>query len=387
MELINRDTVMHANLMLVHDLIWSQNEQIKLPEIYVLHKWSEKENAEVALVRFEREGGVSNTFKLDKKLTNILINTPLVCMDKRILQDLQAMELMPYEFPKGWLAPADSHPLDGFTQSDLWQIDAGVSKLSEKIARQIKEILSVSRRLLPLTNERVYDLYMSFNASAEDTCRFKLRFDRIYPKLPEPAEGEDMSPIIIGIQPEFGLEPNDNPTYNQVVSKLRTHERSVNQEIEKVIRGSRLKGAALELLRKEITSILMATSHYTGKVFSYDGQHGVELLDKVANDILDKLYHYRKGADTSTRRDLRLDISSWFVWEYPEGGGQPIRAPEPELDFRTKILEGYTESFTDLLGPLLIDSGHADVISPYKHHVKADMSDGRAIGSMVRVKR
>jgi hypothetical protein len=126
----------------------------------------------------------------------------------------------------------------------------------------------------------------------------------------------------------------------------------------------------------------MATSHYTGKVFGFDGTHGEAMLHEVANDILDKLYHHRAAG-----RDLALDISSWFVWEYPVDGSQPVRAPEPELDFQKIIVEGYTDTFVDLLAPILMDSGHTDAVRPYKFHVKADLSDGRAIGTMTRVTR
>lgn len=388
MELINRDTVAHVNLMLIHDLIWEKDETIKMPEIYVYYGWSEREKGETCHVRFEREGGISNTFKLNKKLTNILVKSPIVCMDLKIRFELQKLELAKYEFPKGWLVPAETHPLDGFLQEDLWSIDRNSFELSEKVGKVVRDILHTSHRLLALTTDRVYDLYMSLNVDATDLTKFKLRFDRIYPKLPDlKNENDELSPIIIGIKEEFGLETGDNSTYNQVVTQLKKYEQIINNSVEKHIRKSNLKGEPLEMFKKEITSILMATSHYTGKVFSYDGAHGGDLLNEVANSVLEKLYYYRGGAGTPIRRDLALDISSWYVWEYPEDGSAPIRAPEPELDFRTIILEGYTDSFTDLLGPILIESGHVDVIRPYKHHVKADLSDGRAIGSMTRVTR
>ena len=383
MELINRDTAAHLNLMLIHDLIWEKGDGIKMPKIYVFYGWSFKENCEIAWVRFEREDESSTTFKLDKKLTNKLVNTPIVCMDLRIRQELQAMELAKHELPKGWLTATTPHPLDGFLQEDLWSIDRNAFELSEKVAKQVKQILATSHRLLPLTTDRTYDLYMSLNVSALDLSKFKLRFDRIYPKLPDLTnENNELSPIIIGIQEEFGLEPNDNPVYNQVVTQLKRCEQIINESVQKHIKKSRLKGKPLEMFKKEITSILMATSHYTGKVFGFDGTHGTDLLHEVANNILDTIYRYRVGG-----RDLRLDISSWFVWEYPQDGSQPLRTTEPELDFQRLILEGYTDSFVDLLVPILMDSGHSDVISPYKYHVKADLSDGRAIGSMTRVTR
>lgn len=383
MELINRDTAAHLNLMLIHDLIWEKGDGIKMPKIYVFYGWSEKENCEIAWVRFEREDESSTTFKLDKKLTNKLVNTPIVCMDLRIRQELQAMELAKHELPKGWLTAITDHPLDGFLQEDLWSIDRNAFELSEKVAKQVKQILSTSHRLLPLTTDRTYDLYMSLNVSALDLSKFKLRFDRIYPKLPDLTnENNELSPIIIGIQEEFGLEASDNPVYNQVVTQLKRCEQIINEAVQKHIKKSRLKGKPLEMFKKEITSILMATSHYTGKVFGFDGTHGADLLHEVANSILDTIYRYRVNG-----RDLRLDISSWFVWEYPQDGSQPLRTTEPELDFQRLILEGYTDSFVDLLVPILMDSGHSDVISPYKYHVKADLSDGRAIGSMTRVTR
>lgn len=383
MELINRDTPAHLNLMLIHDLIWSKHEAMQLPEIYVFYGWSFKENCEVASVRFEREGGVSNTFKLNKKLTNTLVKSPIVCMDLRIRHELQALELAKYEFPKGWLTEISSHPLDAFLQEDLWSIDRNAFELSEKVAKQVKEILAISHRLLPLTTDRVYDLWMSMNVDQLDLTKFKLRFDRIYPKLPDLTnENDELAPIIVGIKEEFGLEPNDNPTYNLVVTQLKRCENIINAQIKKHIKKSGLKGEPLEMLKKEITSILMATSHYTAKVFGYDGTHGEQLLHEVANGVLEKLYSAR-----ATGRDLALDISSWFVWEYPEDGSQPLRATDPELNFQRTILEGYTDTFVDLLVPILMDSGHTDAIRPYKFHVKADLSDGRAIGSMTRVVR
>lgn len=388
MELINRDTVTHLNLMLIHDMIWSKHEDIKMPEIYVYWGWSDAENCEIAWVRFEREGGVSNSFKLNKKLTNMLVKSPIVCMDIRIAQELQALELAKHEFPKGWLTQTSANPFDGYTQEAVWALERTAYEVSQKVGKYVKEILGTSHRLLPLTTERVYDLYMSLNVDSLDLTKFKLRFDRIYPKLPDLTnENDELAPIIIGIKEEFGLEPNDNQTYNEVVAQLKRLESSINKMIEKHIKKSKLKGEPLEMLKKEITSILMATSHYTGKVFGYDGTHGEALLHEVANDILDKLHYYRGGAGTPVHRDLALDISSWFVWEYPEDGSQPLRAPEPELDFRTHIVEGYTDSFVDLLAPILMDSGHSDAVRPYKFHVKADLSDGRAIGSMTRVVR
>jgi len=383
MELINRDTVTHLNLMLIHDLIWAKQEDVKMPEIYVFYGWSDKENCEIAWVRFEREGGVSNTFKLNKKLTNMLVKSPIVCMDIRVAQELQALELAKHEFPKGWLVLDGPHPLDGFLQQDLWSIDRNAFELSEKVGKQVKQILATSHRLLSLTTERVYDLYMTLNVDSLDLTRFKLRFDRIYPKLPDLTnENDELAPIIIGIKEEFGLEPNDNPTYNKVVAELKRHEYIINEQVQKHIKKSGLKGEPLEMFKKEITSILMATSHYTGKVFGFDGTHGEAMLHEVANDILDKLYHHRAAG-----RDLALDISSWFVWEYPVDGSQPVRAPEPELDFQKIIVEGYTDTFVDLLAPILMDSGHTDAVRPYKFHVKADLSDGRAIGTMTRVTR
>jgi hypothetical protein len=382
MELINRDTAAHLNLMLIHDLIWEKEEDVKMPQIYVYYSWSDKENCEVAWVRYEREDGRSTSFKLNKKLTNTLVKSPIVCMDIRIRQELQAMELAKHEFPKGWLTANTPHPFDDCRQEDLWSLDRNAYEINVKVGKVVKEILTTSHRLLSLTTDRVYDLYMSLNVDSLDLTRFKLRFDRIYPKLPDLTnENDELAPIIIGIGEDFGLEPNDNTTYNQVVAELKRHEQNINSMIQKHLKKSRLKGEPLEMLKKEITSILMATSHYTGKVFGYDGVHGAELLNKVANETLDTLHKYRDGG----KRDLRMDISSWFVWEYPVDGGQPLRAPEPELDFRTLIVEGYTDTFVDLLAPILMDSGHTDVISPYKFHVKADLSDGRAIGSMTRV--
>lgn len=379
MELIIKETVAHVNLMLVHDLLWPKGE-VKQPEIYVYYIDPAQGKGEEAWVRFEREDGSSNTFWLNKKLVDTLIKSPLVCMDSRIVEQLATMVPAVYELPKEWLAPADSHPMDSFTQGDFWTIDSTTAKLSKDIAHQVKAILLLSKRLRPLTAERVYDLYMSMNVNQEDLTQFKLSFDKIYPKLPDVKdEHEELTPIIIGIQPTMGLEKNDNPTWNSVVVKLRSLERLINNYITRAIHASGLKGAPLDYLKKDITSILMATSHYTGKVFGYDGEHGKELLDQVANGIVTTLRKYHTPG-----RDIRLDISSWVVWEY-EPGKEPVRAPEPELNFYSTIMESYTDSFVDLLGPILMNSGHTDIIRPYQHHVKADLSDGRAIGTMQRV--
>ncbi len=382
MELINKDTTIHANLMLVHDLLWP-NGDVKEPTIWVYYSWPQNGHGEEAWVRYAREDGTTYTFWFNKKLVDTLIKSPLLCMDKRIVEELQHLKQAKHEFPKEWLTPAATHSMDSFTQGDLWNIDNNVAKLSHRIGAQIKRIKELSKRLRPLTVSRVYDLYISFNVNPNDLTKFRLRFDRIYPKLPErTGNGDELEPIIIGIQEEFGLEKNDNPTWNKVVSDLKSAEHLINKHIASHITSSGLKDAPLEYFKKDITSILMATSHFTDKVFGFDGEHGKDQLIEVANDIINKLLaHKAKGFD------IRLDISSWFAWIYPEDGSQPIRADEPELQFYMTIMESYTESFVDQLGAMLMNSPHVDVIRPYQFHVKADPNDGRAIGSMQRIVR
>lgn len=379
MQLIDQKLhpVTHSNLMMLHDNIWGDlNVETKAPEeIYVFFHWGKLEGSdkegESCWVRFMKEGKPF-TFWLTKKMTDALVKGKFKLDSNAVLNSLRGIKRPRLEVPKEWLSPAAEHPHDELLQEDYRNLDSAVEEMRTKVSKTLADIKNTSHRLLALTACRDHDLFMTFTMDPEDRTIFRLRYDKVFPKLPE-------HDLVIGVSEEFGLVHNENPTYNAVVDQLKMREALINKQISNARKKYQFKGLALELFNKEVVATLLAGINFSGRVFSYDGEHGKALLDEVANDILTKMVKAREGG-----RNLGLDISSWFVWEYFEDNSEPKRVVEEDLDFTKTIVEGYLDSFVSLLSTRLIEASFTDVVKPYQHRVKADLSDGHAIGSMRR---
>ena len=370
---VDKGTTPHHNLSLLHKVLWPDEvipeEGEGSLEIFTFHHWDGKK--EECWVRFVR-GEQFHTYWLNSHWTRVLTGQErLRRLEDHVLHDLRRPR---FELPADWLKPADTHPEDTVTQEEYRAMDTLIEKLRGKINNNLAEITRKSNRFIEAARSRDHELYMSFNIVGPDKNQFALRYDKVYPKLP--AEGYQLGQ---GSKLEIDIHPEDKLTQT-VFNRIKILERTINKDILRYRTVGQFGEAATQLFNKEVRSILFAATHFSKRLYPVDTEACKPELERVANEILTTLNKVR-----STGRDVALDVNSWIVWEY-QPDTAPVKCEEPELDFKEIYLEGYIESFTSILMGYLMDLQVHQCIRPYHHLVKADASDGIAVGTIRQVK-
>lgn len=375
---VEKGSVVHKNLMLLHAVLWPEDcladldPKFRDPEIYLYHRWGKKK--EECWVRFVH-GDEFRSYWLNSHWTETLTGKsvmPARSVPESILNDL----LRPnYEFPMEMLKPSETHEWDEVTQDDFRNIEGLSKKLHDKMAKNLDEITRKANRFVEAARHRDHELYMSFNLRGEEKNTFALRFDKVYPKLPtegfQLGEGDTLT---------MDIAEGDTLTAT-VFNRLKILERTINRDIVSYRTIGNFGPAATKLFNKEVTTLLYAATHFSKRIYPLDGEACKPLMEELANDILAKL---RKVKNEGL--NIGLDVSSWIVWEYHADGSEPTRLEDPELNFRDQIVEGYLDGFTTSFMGYLMDLQVNDLIRPYSHVVKADASDGIEVGSIRVVK-
>jgi len=389
MQQIEKGTAAHHNLTLLYSHLWPQDIkgvsldpslasdglQPILPDhinIFVFYRWGNK--SEEAWVRYDK-GDVTYTYLLNnfwtkRLLGDVFLNKHQVPED--ILRDIFRPR---YEMPTAWLTMGLDvvGEFDEVTQEEYRNVTGLIEALRKKMEKNLAEITRKADRFVRAATCRDHDLYMTFNIVGEDKLTFSLRFDKVFPKLPK--EG-----FTLGTNPDMTPDILETDVLSKsVLNRLKILERVINKDIVKHRTLGKFGEAATKLFNIEARTLLFAATHFTKCLYPFDGLHGKPELERVANEVLDTLYAARLNSKT---KNIGLDVNSWIVWEYPEDGSEPFKCELPEVNFQEIILEGYTESFTNYLMGYLMDLQHNEVVKPYHWLVKADESDGHAVGSI-----
>lgn len=389
MQQIEKGTAAHHNLTWLYSHLWpndikglsldpgqgSNGLEPILPDgidVFVFHKWGNK--SEEAWVRFDK-GDVTYTYLLTSFWTKRLLGETFLNkhqVPEDILRDIFRPR---YELPTAWLTMGSDlvDEFDEVTQEEFRNVAGLTETLRKKMEKNLAEITRKADRFVRASTCRDHDLYMTFNIVGEDKLTFSLRFDKVSPQLPK--EG-----FTLGTNPDLTPDIKETDVLSQsILARLKILERLINKDIVKHRTLGKFGEAATKLFNKEARTLLFAATHFTKRLYPFDGAHGKPELERVSKEILDTLYARRLASET---KNIGLDVNSWIVWEYPEDGSEPYKSKDPALDFQEIYLEGYTESFTNVLMGYLMDLQQTEVIKPYHFFVKADASDGHAIGSV-----
>lgn len=360
-------TAIHTNLSKLELVLWPDGSQGR--PIHYFRRWNIEAGKEEAWVRFDR---LENTFTylLNAQRTQELLGDVEVEVTDAIIPDMQRF---PYTIAPGYLVVAEGSPEDTILQEEFVAIDRNINEFRIFFAEALKKISRRSDDFI-YAGPRDHELWLSFSIFGEDKTKFGVRFDRIYPKLPEGG-------FSLGNGDELVLDiPSGDPKCKQSFNYVKTLDKKINRLISALRWKSQLSEEGTKLFNKEIRSLLAAGTHFTRRIYPFDGGDGKHYLEVTANEILDKLYLYR----AKTNANIGLDVNSWIVWEYKEGGDMPVKLTDPEMDFQNIYLEGHLSSFTDVLMGFLMNLGHKDVIKPYNYSQVADGKDGHAVGSFRR---
>lgn len=360
-------TAIHTNLSKLELVLWPDGSQGR--PIHYFRRWNIEAGKEEAWVRFDR---LENTFTylLNAQRTQELLGDVEVEVTDAIIPDMQRF---PYTIAPGYLVVAEGSPEDTILQEEFVAIDRNINEFRIFFAEALKKISRRSDDFI-YAGPRDHELWLSFSIFGEDKTKFGVRFDRIYPKLPEGG-------FSLGNGDELVLDiPSGDPKCKQSFNYVKTLDKKINRLISALRWKSQLSEEGTKLFNKEIRSLLAAGTHFTRRIYPFDGGDGKHYLEVTANEILDKLYLYRDKHNAN----IGLDVNSWIVWEYKEGGDMPVKLTDPEMDFQNIYLEGHLSSFTDVLMGYLMNLGHKDVIKPYNYSQVADAKDGHAVGSFRR---
>lgn len=375
MQIVERTSALHHNLNKLFVLLWPADIQIEypveglesikgLPE--TIRYFFRYQKEEELWVRFERVSG-PRTVLVNNHWMKILMGEALEELDEAILPTLGRA---PIEFPVQWLTPAETHELDGVTQDELKYMSNVLETLRQAIEKNLAEITKKANRFVEAARHRDHDLYMTFKMDGPDFTRFALRFDKVYPKVPEGGfflgEGDTC---------HVDIQPGDTFTEN-VMRRLQVLEKSINRDIMRARTNGNFGPDGTKAFNKEVKTILFAASHFSKRLYPFDAAAGKEQLEAAANEILGKL--------NAVGGNIGLDVNSWICWQYQDDGSEPTKHTDPTLDFKTSVLDSYTESFVNNLMGYLMDL-QSPYVRPYHHLVKADPNDGHAVGSIRRV--
>lgn len=384
MQIANVGSIEYHNLSLLQALLWPDQELTKTSlgslGVRIGYFFRSVPKGEEAWVRFQNIPAVeiaaedqtrsspTYTYLLNRHWTKVLLGGNVVnSLSEQILADLSRA---PIEYPAAMLQPADSHPQDDMTQNDFRRIADYIPMLRDSIAKRVKEITDKANRFVEASRHRDHDLHLTFKMVGEHFNEFAVRFDKVYPKVPKGGLflGE-------GAKCEIDIHPDDTLTHN-VFNRILVLEKSINRDIRRYERLGEFTEAGLKAFRQEVKTLLYAASHFSKRLYPFDGVHGRQMLEKVADEILRKLH--------AVGGNIGLDISSWICWQYYEDTTIPptIRTDEG-LDFKEDILNSYTESFINHLTGVLMDI-QSPYVRPYSYVVKADPSDGIKVGSIRR---
>lgn len=376
MQQVEKGTVIHHNLSLLHKVLWPDEGVEILNDVgmFIFHRW--EDTHEIMWVRFVK-GNLTFTFSTDRYWTKVLNSTvPLDALDESILTALKRPRA---EYPSDYLAPRGDQLHDSITQEEILTIERMTQRLRQKMEQNLREITLKANRLTEVADCRDHELYLTFNIGGEDNLDFFLRLDKVYPKLPEGGFKLGLSGTF-----EHDIKPDDRITQKSFQRMVQLQNR-INKDIAHYRGIAQLGEEATKVFDKEIKTLLFAATHFTKRLYPVNGQHAMPEVERVANDILDRLHRGSLRMEslgaTSAMDKIALDVSSWVVWIYPADGSKPLKCTDPELDFKELILEGYVESFTKFLMGYLMDL-QSPKIRPYHYLVKADKNDGHAIGSI-----
>lgn len=377
MQLVEKNTPEHKNLCNLYNVLWPAKEgeeraSLKDLKVHTFFRFNEK--GDESWVRFYREDN-QFTFWMDAFLTELIFS------GEEIVGDLEPsvmsnMLKADYELPESWLEVKESHPEDTVTQAEYRALEGLTTSLRNKMQSSLKEITVKADRFVAASRKRDHDLYMTFNIVGEDKLQFALRFDKVYPKLPP--EG-----VQLGTAKEMVIDIHEKDQITLgVFNRLKSLENKINRDIKRNREAGKFGEAATKLYDKAARTLLFAATHFTKRLYQFDGDHGKAEMVNVTNSILALLAEAQESVQTEyPNSTVGLDVNSWVMWIYTDKPEPPVRSADPKFDFKEIILEGYTESFTNALMGHLMGVG-SPLIKPYKYLMKADATDGHEVGSI-----
>lgn len=356
-------------------------------EIVKYHGFAQK--TEVLYIRLEYNNG-SKTLVVENKRFKSFIEACLAgdwafayepnpnkdMVDKGFINQItvfrtQVADGVYIELPRSALGVMDHSELDKFTNGDFITFQTQVDSLRNHINLNVAEATRLSQKLGILTKKKDHDLYLSFKG-VDGYTKINISLDRVYPLLPE---GGELEINVLGGDCLESWKDHD-PIIFKNVRQIVNLGNSVNK---KIIRMGELINSDpyfQGLWKEEVKIQLLAASHYMRKIYTFQAQDDIPLLEEVTNEIIRKL--------TNHGGNIGLDLNEWIVWSYPEDGSVPVKVTDPELQFYENIFHRYTESFTEALYGRLLNVNNP-LIRPYQYREVITEDDGIVEGSMRRI--
>lgn len=262
--------------------------------------------------------------------------------------------------------------MEDLFDGDFTALEELSGRLQQKITAQVRDATLKSNVLTNAPGERDHDLMLVFKALKGFTG-INVVLEKVWPKLPESGE------LSLGDNPENELKWSSDKKSLVAIRLINAAGRHINKEIEKARLLVSQHPVIQQAFAERLKTMLIATSAFTKRVYNFDATYGQHLIEEVGNDVLRRL-----TTKAETGAVIGLDVNSWIVWEY-KPDSPPERVTDEDLDFVNLLFNRYTETFINALYVFLINLGNP-LIKPYDYRIKADMSDGIAIGTMRRVK-
>ena len=336
-----------------------------------------------SVIRYELNDGKSYSYVINEAQTDILAGKIREGKWSWLIKDNKTGDK---RYPNNFNRIAIDLPLSFFeadqtTPSFETLVDGDFTHCEKKflaaatvISKGIKELYAT----FPLIQndfsiKRDHDLVFAF-AIDKDTRSVKPSLTKIPAKLPEggefvieptPVNKEDWVSHIGAI----GAIEAQEKICNKITDAISTFSTGyVNEKYKEQKDITELTKFADDLINR----LWIELTHANHVIYTLTAEGGKEIIDEVANDIMERLLAL-PGVPG-------LDLNSWVTWDYtnPE---EPVRYTD--VDFVTEINNGYTESFVKELYTFLLRQLNP-IFRPYskKRIVPESEIGDHAIGSM-----
>lgn len=282
----------------------------------------------------------------------------------------QCVSKLPIELPLAFLRAPRVGPMDHLKNGAFIQLDSVITRFRKEFHERLGEVTRLARKVGLLIKNKDHDLYLSFKG-VDFMRQINVGIDRVYPKLPESGEIELGDAVI---------NDEDWADHGRIVQVNIKRIANAGKHLNKMIDRYRLQLPEEEFIQlefaKELKMQLMASSHFMERIYGFTAQYGMEQVQKVASEVVQKLE--AKGGN------IGLDLNEWVVYQYHDDNAVPTAITEDELDFKTHLFNRYTVSFIDALYAFLLDAHHP-MIRPYDYREVVTEDDGIAIGTIRQV--
>ena len=354
-----------------------------MPDIYTYQGLAD--TVEVKFIRFEW-AGKSYTFVIQDSLYDYFITSwedesphkewcdrPNQCVEMVRKHWKRTVTKMPIELPMDILTSVQNqvYGWEHLTDGDFTQVYSVCARMAAEMREKCAYVTHLADKLGHIIKQKDHDLYLSFKG-VDFFQKMNIGRDRVYPKLPESGE------VSLG---DSVIDLDDWYMYNKIVQVNVKRIGHASNQINRMIK--RYRGmistdvVIQDIFDAELKIQLMAASHFLKRIYGYSAEHGMEIMEGVANDVIARL--------TKHGGNIGLDLNEWVVYQYHDDNSMPTAINDvAELDFKNGLYNRYTQSFVEALYAYLLDTPNP-YIKPYTWRQVVEGDDGIAIGSIRQV--